>query len=101
MKAFKIYTIENGLVETDDYDEVISLTWHREDGPAFTEYRYNGNIRYVAYYVNDNRHRLDGPAIIKYDVNGNIQRIEYWINDMAYSNEQYNKELLKLKVQSL
>ena len=73
MIRYKVYTIEKGIVETDVYDEVYSLTYHR----------------------------LDGPAYIEYNKNSNIQCTEYWINDIRYTKEQYEKELLKLKVQSL
>jgi len=101
MTQYKVYTVESGLVETDDYVEVILLTWHRLDGPAFIEYRENGNIRYESYWINGKLHRLNGPAVIRYNMNGSIQYIEYWLNGIEYTKENYHKELLKLKVQSL
>jgi len=73
MYKYNVYTLEKGLVETDNYGEVISLTWHKENGPAYIKYDNNGNIIYESYYINGCR----------------------------YTKEQYNKELLKLKVQSL
>jgi len=129
MKTYKAYTKESGLVETNDYDDFSRLPLHREDGPAFIRYDYNGSIEYVEYYINGKRHRLDGPAYIEYDCNGNVDvasywingkrhRLDgpayveyddngnvvnelYWINGIEYTKEQYDKELLKLKVQSL
>ena len=101
MSRYKVYTVEKGLVETDEYRDIYILTYHRLDGPAFIEYRENGMIRREGYWINDMLHRLDGPAHITYNHTGNIQLIEYWINDIKYTKDQYNKELLKLKVQSL
>jgi len=100
MSRYKVYTIEKGLVETNIYDEVHSLTWHREDGPAYYSYD-NGNIVHEAYWVNGAQHRLDGPAKVWYSINGSITFTTYWINNIEYTKEQYDKELLKLKVQSL
>jgi len=101
MKRYKVYTLEKGIVETDKYNVFKYLTWHREDGPAVNCYYNNGLIEFVEYWVNGQLHRLDGPAIIGYDINGNITNIEYCINDKEYTKEQYDNELLKLKVQSL
>ena len=101
MKKYKVYTKEKGLVETNEYRDIDHLTWHRADGPAAVEYYANGNIRYEGYWIDNMLHRLDGPASIEYDNTGNITNEEYCINDEEYTKEQYNKELLKLKVQSL
>jgi len=75
MKRYKAYTKEKGLVECDYIADIAELTWHRLDGPAITRYDANGNVNIV------------------YDA--------YWINDIEYTKEDYYKELLKLKVQSL
>jgi len=101
MKGYKAYTKEKGLIETNDDRELIDLTWHREDGPAIISYYHNGNIEYEGYKIDDKGHRLNGPADICYDINGNITYVEYCINGIAYTKEQYEKELLKLKVQLL
>jgi len=101
MKRFKAYTLEKGLIETNDYSYVIDLTWHREDGPAYTRYYQNGNIAHESYWVIGRRHRLDGPAVISCDETGNIIDEVYYINDVWYNKDKYHKELLKLKVQSL
>jgi len=101
MCIYKVYTKETGLVETDDHFDFTDLTWHRGDGPAIIEYHENGNIRYEEYWVNGRRHRFDGPAIIVYNANGDIIYESYFINDIEYSKENYHKELLNLKVQSL
>jgi len=129
MKRYKAYTKESGIIETNDYDDISDLTYHREDGPAYIRYNHNGKVAYEAYYIhgkrhrldgpayieydgncnvvvasywiNDKRNRLDGPAYISYDENGNAVNELYWINGIEYNKEQYDKELLKLKVQSL
>jgi len=101
MKQCKAYTKESGLVETNNFKVALGLTWHREDGPAFVKYLDNGNISWMSYCINGQKHRLNGPAYIEYDGNGNVEFASYWINGNSYSKEQYDKELLKLKVQSL
>jgi len=129
LNMYKIYTTENGLIEVNNIDfNIRKLTWHRLDGPAYIRCDINGNIEYEEYainnkthrlngpavirynngsitneeyYIDSKRHRLDGPADIGYDNNGNIKYVAYWINDIRYTKENYHKELLKLKVQSL
>ena len=102
MKLFKIYTKENGLIEPEFVDDIIRrLTCHRLDGPAYIEYDNYGNIIVTEYYVNGILHRLDGPAILEYNHVGITIRESYYINDIYYTKENYYKELLKLKVQSL
>jgi len=73
MKRFKVYTKEKGIVETDEYQEIYPLTWHR----------------------------LDGPAIIEYIEELNISRVWYYINNKSYSKNDYDKEILKLTVNLL
>jgi antitoxin component YwqK of YwqJK toxin-antitoxin module len=94
MTLYKVYTIEKGIVETDNFDAIKVLTWHREDGPAFTKYHYNGKIEREIYRVNDVLHRECGPAIIVYDYNGNIQTKQYWLNGDLYNEKLYNMKLL-------
>jgi len=101
MIKYKVYTKEKGLVETDNFEHINELTWHREYGPALIGYNDSGSKVRDQYWVNSKLHRLNGPADIGYDMNGNIKYVAYWINDIAYTEEQYDKELLKLKVQSL
>ena len=101
MTLYKVYTIEKGLIETNFIYDFSGLTCHREDGPAFIKYDYNGSIIYEEYLYNNKKHRLDGPAIIQYDTYGNIKKVEYYINNISYTKEQYDKELLKLKINSL
>jgi len=101
MKRFKVYTKEKGIVETEYINDIIKLTWHREDGPAYIDYFNNGTIEHEGYYVKDTKHRLDGPAIIGYNANGDIKYEEYYIEGNEYTKKQYYRELLKLKLQSL
>jgi len=129
MQIYKVYTLENGIVETDNYGDFSELTLHREDGPAKISYYNNGKVSLEEYWCNNKKHRLDGPAYINYDRNGIVRYVEYWlfnkkhrlggpsdiiyndnniiiaeaywINNICYYKDQYYKELLKLKVQSL
>ena len=64
---------------------------HRTDGPA-VEYS-NG---YKSYYIKGKRHREDGPAVEFIDGE------KWWyLNDIHYSEEEYQKELIKLKLKRL
>jgi len=101
MKRYNVYTKEKGLVECDYIVDIAELTWHREDGPAITEYFSNGNIKCELYFINNTRSRFNGPTYIEYNSNGSVKHSEYWINNIWYTKEDYHKELLKLKVQSL
>ena len=102
MTKLKLYTIENGIVETNFFTGYINyLTLHREDGPAVISYYVNGSIEYEEYWYNNKKHRLNGPADIVYDKNGDIQNEWYYINNIQYTEEEYVKELLQLKLQSL
>ncbi len=86
---------------------------HREDGPA-VEWN-NGDKE---WWINNKRHRTDGPAVEKYYIkewfiNGKRHRndgpaIEYnnglrswYLNGVQYSEEQYDQELIKLKLNRL
>ena len=101
MKRFKAYTLEKGLIETNNFIDFDKLTLHRLDGPAFIKYLDNGNIEIEHYYINNIKHRLDGPASIYYDTHNNIVGSYYYINGVKHTKEEYNKELFRLKVQSL
>ena len=72
------YRKENGL-------------YHREDGPAYE--RPDG---YRVWYINGMYHREDGPAIEFYD--GDFR---YYLNHTRYSKEEYEKEILKIKLERL
>jgi len=101
MTLYKVYTIEKGIVETDLYANITRLTFHREDGPALIEYDNDGNLLCEEYMFNGKYHRLNGPAYIEYIEDGSIYHESYHIYGTKYTKEQYEKELLKLKVQSL
>ena len=65
--------------------------YHREDGPAFIEYRNDGSIWSKHYCINGKFHREDGPAFIEYNSNGNIASERYYINGIESSKEEYLK----------
>ncbi len=65
--------------------------YHRTDGPA-VEYS-NGSKE---WWINGKLHRENGPAIIL----GN--GVKWWfLNDIEYSEEEYQEELIKLKLERL
>ncbi len=64
---------------------------HREDGPAV---EYSNGTKF--WYLNGKRHREDGPAVIWEDGD------KWWyINGTTYSEEEYNQEVIKLKLKRL
>ncbi len=65
---------------------------HRLDGPAI-----ESNSGYREWCINGKRHREDGPAI---EWRNNID-IWWYLNGIRYSEEEYHKELIKLKLKRL
>jgi len=101
MKKYKVYTKEKGIIETNDGSGILELTLHRVDGPAYIRYDINANKKIEEYCVDGKIHRLNGPAVIQYAEDGNIIYEVYYINGIEYTEENYHKELLKLKLQGL
>jgi hypothetical protein len=64
---------------------------HREDGPARES--ITGN---KCWYINGLLHREDGPAIELSDGEKN-----WYLNDIEYTEEEYEKELIKIKLERL
>lgn len=70
--------------------------FHRTDGPA-----YESPLGYKAWWINGIRHREDGPATV-YDKNSLFYgEDDYYLNGMYYSKEEYQKEVLKLRLERL
>ena len=63
---------------------------HRIDGPAVE------NIHGKHWYINGELHREDGPA--SEWISGDK---EWYLNDKPYSEEEFNQELIKLKLKRL
>lgn len=66
--------------------------YHRENGPAYIEYRKDGSIRHEAYWINNKLHRANGPAYIQYNRDGSIEDERYYINSKKLSKEEWEKE---------
>ena len=65
--------------------------YHKTDGPAI-EYTNGGK----EWYINGKYHREDGPAV-EYNDGG-----KYWyLNGKEYSEDQYQHEIIKLKLKRL
>ncbi len=96
----KEYRNEKGELHRTDgpaYESFIGKYWfinglnHRTDGPA---------VEYISgdknWYINGKPHREDGPAV-EYN-NGD----KYWyLNGINYTEEEYQNELIKLKLKRL
>jgi hypothetical protein len=87
--------------------------YHRTDGPA---YEYSNGSKY--WYINGLRHRTDGPAIENiygkhWYINGKRHREDgpavewnngvrsWYLNNIYYSEEEFHKEIIKLKLKRL
>ncbi len=64
---------------------------HREDGPA-----YEDKHGYKVWLIKGKYHREDGPAFEYTDGD-----VEYWLNDIEYSKEDYEVEVVKLKLKRI
>jgi hypothetical protein len=65
---------------------------HREDGPAYL----NPLTGTKAWVINGKCHREDGPAVVFFDGTE-----WYYLNDILYYEEEYEQEILKLKLMRL
>lgn len=59
---------------------ILNDLYHREDGPAYSLYHFNGLIDEEKWYIRGMHHREDGPAWIERDEDGSL-RAEYWYID--------------------
>ena len=73
------------LFARNEYGLYIRFFFHREDGPAYTEYR-NGKKAYEAYYLNNLVHRVDGPAV--FSCSGSVN--DYVLLNIVVSKEDFN-----------
>jgi antitoxin component YwqK of YwqJK toxin-antitoxin module len=67
----------NKIKEKIRYDK--NMNRHCDDGPAYTSYYQNGDIRYEQWFLNGINHRISEPAIIMYN-NGIVVR-ETWFKN--------------------
>lgn len=63
---------------------LINGLYHRENAPAIKD----RDSKY--WYLNEKLHREDGPAI---EYNDGYK--EWWLDEIKYTEEEYNKELIK------
>ena len=89
MKRYKFYTTV-GIIETNNFADKHKYILHREDGPAFIEYRHDGRIDMEEWYINNNRHREDGPAFIGCREDGSVW-CAYWYWHGMLHREDYTK----------
>ncbi len=80
-------TLDNRIVY---YNEKCKI--HREDGLPTVEYN-NGDRK---CYINCRKHRTDGPVVEW--INGYKS---WYLNDIRYTEEEFNQELIKLKLKRL
>ena len=62
--------------------------FHRTDGPAV---EYTDGFK--SWWINGKQHREDGPAVVFSD-----GYVEYWLKDRSYSKEEWETEVIKLKL---
>ena len=89
----KLHREDGPAIEWPDGSKVWYLNGelHREGGPAVEH--TNG---YKAWFLNRECHRVDGPAIQWPDGS------KFWyLNDKEYPKEQWEKEVLKLRLKRL
>jgi hypothetical protein len=67
-----------------------SGVFHREGGPALTEYTKDGIIIYEIYYIAGMTHREDGHAHIEYCGDGRITYEAYYKYDMLLPKRVFN-----------
>lgn len=60
--------------------------YHREDGPAITQWYVDGEIMSEEYFINGKRHRDDGPAYISWTKDG------LTTSEIYYYNGEYHRE---------
>jgi len=70
---------------------------HRTNGPAIVEYDRNGNISKKVYYYKGILHRDGGPSIV--DIKNH--KFVYFIKGSNYTRDEYNKKMLKFKLDNL
>lgn len=90
----KIYHYDNGQKE-HEYHLLKNGNLHREDGPAYRGWNYNGQIWVEQYFINGKFHREDGPAIQKWD-NGQLEEEYYYLNNKEYTREEWLEQLKKI-----
>ncbi len=65
--------------------------YHREDGPAV---EWSSGVK--EWYINGLRHRTDGPAM-EFSDGSKL----WYLNDIKYSEEEYQQEVIKIKLKRL
>ena len=55
--------------------------YHKEDGPAYIDYKEDDSIRTIQYYRHNTLHRADGPALTHYFVGTGLKYQGYYLND--------------------
>jgi hypothetical protein len=63
--------------------------YHCDSGPAFTDFRPDGNLNSNHYYFDNLRHRTDGPAIEYFARSGDCDSKAYYIDGVEV---RYNIE---------
>ncbi len=65
--------------------------YHRTDGPAII---HNSGTK--SWWINGQYHREDGPAIEWFDGGK-----EWFLNGIEYTEQEFNQEIIKLKLKRL
>jgi len=80
--------------------DAIRAIWHREDGPAYTEFDEDGFIKSEVWYYNNHIHRIGNPALIKYSRSGQDHE-DYYLHGTKYTKEDYFEKLFNEQIKIL
>lgn len=79
----------NGIKSLETYK--IGDTYHNENGPAYTEWYDDGQMKRCFYFINGKRHRLDGPAWETWYENGKPGYKGYFVNDIEIESKWFTR----------
>ncbi len=99
-KTMKILDLEPTSLASLKFDNLrLSFDLHREDGPAYIEYDYNGNIFKEAYFQNGEcfREEEDLPCYLKYDINGNVVEEIYYKNGAIHRDNDLPAKIVRFE----
>lgn len=89
---------KNGVIILKIYS--VNGKKHRTNGAAVLRYNHNGDIIEKTYFIKGKIHRLSGPAYICMR-NGKVFQYRHAINGKTYSDEDFEQEMFKRKVNLL
>lgn len=95
--TMKISDLELSSLINLKFDNIrLSFDLHREDGPAYIEYDYDGGIFKESYFQNGRCFRKeDLPCYIKYDINGNVVEEIYYKDGVIHRDNDLPAKIVR------